>query len=251
MLGRYQRNTKHVQVLVVIDDRIVSAADIHAAVLKTGVSIEQANMYRVKRNTVVFNAFAVVDGAGATPERLEGALRGIKGVTDVRVAAGKDSVLVDTLTFPVVWGGERVVLMRQKAIMGVFSGIRSMLGREGDTLLYNSGYAYGSDFIRFLTDVVGAEKLVSTLGYALELFSAAGWGVTELAPDRASITVADCFECGERKASKGICSFMRGMLTGFMEPTTRRQFHMKEVECRAKGDDKCVFLLDSGRGTTG
>ncbi|MDG6989615.1 MAG: 4-vinyl reductase [Nitrososphaerota archaeon] len=251
MIGRYDPTVSQVQIVAIVDT-VGRSAELQVAAARLGVNFKHIDVHSVYGNgRAIFNAFAVLENTTLSAGKLETELRKTGYTINVNVVAGKAGALVDTLAFPVIWGGQRGIFMRQKAVLNMFSGIRSMLGKQGDMLLYNSGYAYGSDLSRFLTDVTGAEKMLETWVYALMLLSAGGWGVPDVEPGGTHITISECFECAGRKADQGICNFMRGMLTGFMEPTVGKLISIKEIACAAKGDNECKFLLDFGNPVSG
>jgi hypothetical protein len=71
-------------------------------------------------------------------------------------------------------------------------------GRGRDALL--RGTIYGRDIQEYLTETVGREVLVRNSDYALDLFSASGWGVpmrgeVDGEARKGTIRLMHCFEC--------------------------------------------------------
>ena len=58
------------------------------------------------------------------------------------------------------------------------------------------------------------------------------------------IDIADCFICMDVKSQKPSCELLVGTIIGGCAVAFKEKFIAKEIECKAKGDRSCKFLLE-------
>ncbi|MBS7631967.1 hypothetical protein KEJ47_10495 [Candidatus Bathyarchaeota archaeon] len=58
------------------------------------------------------------------------------------------------------------------------------------------------------------------------------------------IDIADCFICKGVKSQRPSCELLIGTIIGGCAVTFKEKFIAKEIECKAKGDTSCKFLLE-------
>jgi len=58
------------------------------------------------------------------------------------------------------------------------------------------------------------------------------------------IDIEDCFICKNIKSEKPTCELLVGTIVGGCAVTFKEKFTAKEIECKAKGDNSCKFLLE-------
>ncbi|MDH5810741.1 MAG: V4R domain-containing protein [Candidatus Methanomethylicaceae archaeon] len=58
------------------------------------------------------------------------------------------------------------------------------------------------------------------------------------------IDIEDCFICKNVKSQKPSCELLVGTIIGGCAVTFKEKFTAKEIECKAKGDNSCKFLLE-------
>lgn len=68
--------------------------------------------------------------------------------------------------------------------------------------------------------------------------------VVEEKEDHFRYIIHQCSMCWERKADKEICYIATGILQEALRwVSTGHEFRISEVECRAKGDENCVYII--------
>lgn len=76
-----------------------------------------------------------------------------------------------------------------------------------------------------------------------------GWGTVDfrgldLATRSGKIILLDSFEAlGHGESQKPVCSFLRGYLSGVLTFVSGAEVALDELDCIAKGDDTCRFIL--------
>lgn len=249
MMGVVGAESKTAQVLVKVKDAPESVPDLHDRIAKSGARVRQSSYLAVPgEKFAVFNAFVTLMDPEATGEKLAAALAESSYVLEAHSAEGREYGVLDTLTFPMMWGGKRIVYMNQRAIAGVFEGIQKTFGSGGDVILYQAGSVYGRQFQEGMIKAVGKEVLLRNRGYSFNLMAAAGWGVAELVQmdneaTNVTVRVSECFECEGTKSQAAACSFVRGVLVGASETLLGGTTESEETSCIAKGDRYCEFEL--------
>lgn len=60
--------------------------------------------------------------------------------------------------------------------------------------------------------------------------------------DKFNFTVDECAFCsGSKNINKRICSYLAGLIAGFLESSYKKRFTVVETKCVANGDKKCEF----------
>lgn len=249
MLGRLTPGRKLAQVLLKVKDSANAVADLQDRFSALGSVIKQSSFHSSPgEGTAVFNAFVELVDPDLTGEKLAAALRGSPFVLESYSAEGTSYGILDTLSFPITFGGKRLLYMNQKAISGVFHGIQTTFGTGGDFILFQAGSTYGKEFEEALIGSVGKETLRGNFGYTINLLSASGWGEPEIdAPGpegpSGSVKLEKCFECEGTASTRPVCSFVRGVLAGSIQTLLEAPLEVDETECIAKGDDVCRFVI--------
>ena len=180
------------------------------------------------------------------------ALRGVDYVADAWYAPPiTDGVAVDECSFPLVFMGDRVVMLRRPVYEGFIAGGWERLGSGYGQLLYIVGFAAGQKaYERQLSAVDGSEELVRL---AKALFQMLGYGRIELlriddARREAVVRVYDSFECELfRGAGEIRGNFIRGLIAGWLAARWHverlEEVTAREVKCIARGDPYCQYWI--------
>lgn len=248
-MGLFGMGTRRAQVLLKVKDSPESVPDLQERMAKVGAVLRQSSFATFPgEDFAVLNAFVELGAHSTTAEKLAAALRESPYVLEAEAAEGREYGVLDTLAFPITWGGKRLIFMNQRAIAGVFEGIRKTFGSGGDVILYQAGVVYGREFQEGMIKTVGKEPVLRNPGYSINLMAAAGWGIPEvLQVDPAStagvVRVRECFECAGTKSNKAICSFIRGVVVGSTETLLGGTAEADETSCIARGDPHCQFEI--------
>lgn len=130
----------------------------------------------------------------------------------------------------------------------MLSLMRERLGTGGSLLLYELGVGYGQSAGRAYVRFLGAEFLRTHPHYAIQLFTALGWGELSLTAydptaGRATIVVQKGFECESRESTQPYSQFMRGCLAGVASAIIGFEVECEEVKCVSMGDPACEFSI--------
>lgn len=102
----------------------------------------------------------------------------------------------------------------------------------------------GAPTFRSLPHAVRVEVGLKALAEVFNRFSDQGTSI-EVCDDHFRCTVNPSPACWERRADKPVCHALAGMFQeGMRWITGGREFRVVEVECRAAGDEACVFTID-------
>jgi len=159
-----------------------------------------------------------------------------------------DGLIVDELHFPVMVLEERSIIMKLKTFTGCFQRLYEKFGSGAAFILYEMGKAAGEDKIKSLNESYNLDKLTALRVIFAEK-AAKGWSIPEIEKFdektvEASIVVQELFECapfrGKNKEAKS--QFFRGYLAGVLGLLFNKPVSVVEVECIAKGDQRCKFI---------
>lgn len=116
---------------------------------------------------------------------------------------------------------------------------------EADRLFYEAGKLAGVHYFHQLID--GAGGFMETVSALQDSFKRLGAGVIRIEKaeppfDEILLTVAEDADCsGLPELDYEICSYDEGFIAGVLEATTKRAYHVKEIDCWCTGDRVCRF----------
>lgn len=184
-------------------------------------------------------------------QELKALLEDSQYLKDVDVKEARNGLLVDSLNFPLSWNsGDRAIMLRTHFFRVMEEGARRLLATGADVLLYEMGYDHGKPtWDDLLSNYRVREK--EDLQEIISLYSAAGWGITEvaslnLASKKAVVRVRNNFECeaGTGKAQLG-SNFVRGHLAGLFSSLFGARAKVAETKCVSQGDPACEFSVST------
>ncbi len=131
--------------------------------------------------------------------------------------------------------------------------LEEIFNAAGDTILYKGGKRIGRDLYEHYIHIarkhgIDIWDVIEAVGWYF------GWGTGEVVERGENdgvyrIIVYDSFESEsflsrEGKSESHVCHFMRGVLTGIVEGVEGKEYHGKEVKCKATGDEYCEFVIE-------
>jgi len=201
------------------------------------------------RNEAIWSFFADVKYLNKKIENLIKEIEELDTTLEVKFSRPIiDGLIVDNLHFPVMVLNERSVVMKVKTIAESFSRLYEKFSSGACFILYEMGKAAGEDKVRIINETYSLDRL-TTLKMILAERIAKGWGIPEIERFdeeklEVMITVQELFEClpfqGRNKEGKS--HFFRGYLAGVLSQLFNKPISVIEVECIAKGDQKCKFI---------
>lgn len=128
---------------------------------------------------------------------------------------------------------ERAVKLRREELVEIKRLYETVMTFASHGMFYRSGRIIGDRIIRTSgTDLV---RLKETL-------SKEGW-VADIAFEGDTITVTGSIEASN--SDSPTCHMLRGILAKIFEERSGKDVYCHERRCVSKGDDKCVFIIDT------
>jgi len=128
---------------------------------------------------------------------------------------------------------ERAVKLRREELVEIKRLYETVMTFASHGMFYRSGRIIGDRIIRTSgTDLV---RLKETL-------SKEGW-VADITFEGDTITVVGSIEASN--SDSPTCHMLRGILAKIFEERSGKDVYCHERRCVSKGDDKCVFIIDT------
>ncbi|MEM3713197.1 MAG: V4R domain-containing protein [Thermoproteota archaeon] len=205
----------------------------------------------LEKNEVYVGFFMDISNAkDITPEKIVEELRKIDGIIEVKFSQKmfKD-MIIDELFFPLMVGGERSFTLRVESFGAILKRLYEKFGTGAAVILYEMGVSLGESKVEGLIKKYKVDKQTA-LKIILAERSAKGWCIAEAEEAngrRAVILVRELFEClpFRNKQEKPVSQLFRGYLAGVFQKLYGKSFTVSEVECIAKGDGICRFLVEA------
>jgi predicted hydrocarbon binding protein len=128
---------------------------------------------------------------------------------------------------------ERSIKLRREELVEIKRLYETVMTFASHGMFYRSGRIIGDRLIRSS----GTE-----LARLKESLVKEGW-VTDIAFEGDTITVAGSIEASN--ADSPTCHMLRGILAKLFEERSGKDVYCHERKCVSKGDDKCVFIIDT------
>jgi predicted hydrocarbon binding protein len=187
------------------------------------------------------------------PEDLAEELRELDFVTDVKVIRPiLEGVICDYISFPVMLGPHRAIIISEPSLRGLFIDFRRHLGTGGDAMLYHLGREVGMKralHISLEADEIGARSMEEKFTIGVRIIMALGYWVLEILelredPPYLRLRIRNCIECElGMGADRPFSQFVRGILDGFASRIFGRGMFAEETRCIAQGDPYCEFEI--------
>lgn len=149
-------------------------------------------------------------------------------------------------------GSSRMILLSAKAYVYLVQSVYEHAPHATKFLLYNVGYRAGQEFMGSIHGM--ASDKADLMRYAVKTFEQAGYGDFELMEfdlQRPYVRIRgkNLFEAslaeemGVYRSPRAVDHYSRGMFAGFFSQLLGQEVVCEEMECRARGDDACEFVI--------
>ncbi len=120
----------------------------------------------------------------------------------------------------------------------LLTSMNSLLGHGTNAILFESGRKFAlylSPFGISLENII--KKLEDWLG--------GDWSLQKdpKHPETVKVIIKNNPICQGITSKNPVCHIISGTLSRIKEESTGEKFHVKEVNCAAKGDDSCIFII--------
>jgi predicted hydrocarbon binding protein len=160
-----------------------------------------------------------------------------------------DELNYDQTTGSIFYKGARYLLIRPETIAGFQKAIVEKCGNVVDDQLFEGGYAGGSLSARKYRDLhkFSDHELIE---FMMSMGRQIGWGHFSLVRFDPTIkdlcvTVMDSpFAQAYGESPQSVCHLIRGVLAGMASVLFGGDCSAHEVECQARGDESCRFVIE-------
>jgi predicted hydrocarbon binding protein len=128
---------------------------------------------------------------------------------------------------------DRAIKLRKEELVEIKKLYETVMTFASHGLFYRSGRIMGDRLIR----VVGTD-----LNRLREALIKEGWA-TEIIFEGDTVTVTSSIEVSN--SDSPTCHMLRGILAKLFEERTGKDVYCHERKCVSKGDEKCVFVIDT------
>ena len=151
-----------------------------------------------------------------------------------------------------LYKGVRYLLIRPETIAGFQKAIVESCGNEAEDKLFEGGYAGGSLSAKKYQDFHDFSDR-EIIAFMMNMGNQIGWGNFNLGrydPTEKHLCVCvnhSPFAQAYGKSSHGVCHLIRGVLAGMASILFAEECTADEVECQARGDKSCSFMIEARR----
>ncbi len=144
--------------------------------------------------------------------------------------------------------GVRYLLIRPETITGFQKALLQSCGQEAREALFDGGFTGGSLSAKKYKELHNFSDN-DVIDFMMRMGGQIGWGHfnLELYDPRVKmlrVSVADsAFAEAYGKSTRAVCDLIRGVLSGMACVLFQANCHSEEVECSAKGDSRCLFVI--------
>lgn len=197
-----------------------------------------------KTSFVVFCDFSK---ATASPEEVREAIeKAVGGLGEVElIKPALKGLTYDRHHFPIMFMGERAIIIKATMLKAWLVRIREMLGTGGEAILFYEGFDMGSMiFEDFAERGFKGRELWSALAAYLFSCGIAKNVSVKFEESSVEVEVVDNIECSLAKGrDKCFSQWLRGLLSGFASSFFNRRTYARELNCTSKGDSSCLFVI--------
>ncbi len=255
LVARFSKKFRLVQIVLKLKDVRGAMASVNSITAGEGADIRQSVAYAVAtEKAVIYDTFVTIP-QGYDVSNLVKKLKASPFVLDVVGKEGYEGAIVDTLTFPINFTGQRAVLLQTKPLIEMFDAVQSVFGSGGSAIMYQQGKNYGKALAGEFAKTLTKPYMVRNVEYGLGLLQAMGWGIPTVmkkSGDLGEVTVRlqECFECEGRGKGTPVGFFTGGFMAGIFSYLSDTDVNAVEVACLSAGQGYCEFVLTraSGKG---
>lgn len=163
-----------------------------------------------------------------------------------------DELVYDQSSGSLMYKGVRYLLMRPETLVGFQKALVQNCSKEADDNLFQGGFTGGSLSAKKYKDLhnFGDHEIIE---FMMNMGNQIGWGNFSLVrydPSEMHLCVAvkdSPFAEAYGQSSQSVCHLIRGVLAGMASVLFGGACLAEEVECRARGDECCRFVIE-GQG---
>ncbi|MBO3799996.1 MAG: hypothetical protein FGF52_02925 [Candidatus Brockarchaeota archaeon] len=204
----------------------------------------------LEKGEIIKGFLADISGSNEDARDIAESLKNINGVLEVKFSDNSlDGLIIDELFFPLMVGGERSFTLRVESFGAILKRLYEKFGTGAAVILYEMGLGMGESKFKSVVNKYHVDKQTAVKIILAER-SAKGWCISQLegyGKNGAVIVVRELFEClpFKNNQERPISHFFRGYLTGIFQQAYGKSVNVTEVECIAKGESFCKFIIQA------
>jgi predicted hydrocarbon binding protein len=163
-----------------------------------------------------------------------------------------DGLSYDKSSGALLYKGVRYLLIRPETITGFQKAVTESWGEGADEKLFAGGFAGGSLSSKKYRELHHFTDY-EIIEFMMNMGNQIGWGSFNLErydpqEKRLRVSVAySPFAESYGSSSMGVCHLIRGVLAGMASVIFETDCTSTETECLAKGDQRCLFVIEAGK----
>ena len=168
------------------------------------------------------------------------------------LATYKESTEIDYETGELMFGKMPIIWARAEFLYNIYYELSELIGDSANSILRRIGNPYGSSFYQHIKESGVVEKLARNENVYLYLCSenlVIGWGLVSVEEKDGQIIVISepglpvgrAFLRHGKKSQWSVDSYFLGYLEGLLSEMHGKEVIGEELECVAKGDDRCMM----------
>jgi predicted hydrocarbon binding protein len=163
-----------------------------------------------------------------------------------------DEMVYDPLSGTLRFKGVRYLLIRPETITGFQKTLLKKCGNEADTGLFEGGFSGGRLSTEKYRDIHSFSD-TEIIDFMMNMGNQIGWGNFTLehydpVAEQLDVVVRDsAFARAYGQSTGSVCHLIRGVLAGMASVLFAGECIADEVECQARGDERCRFEI-KGKG---
>ena len=160
-----------------------------------------------------------------------------------------DELVYDSSSGALIYKGVRYLMIRPETIAGLQRVLNESCGKDADFSFFEGGFTGGSLSAKKYKELHNFSDL-EVIEFMMKMGNQIGWGHFSLEHYDAKLkklrvcVMNSPFAESYGKSSQGVCHLIRGVLAGMASSLLKSNCTSEEVECRAKGDRRCLFVCE-------
>ncbi|MDW8033393.1 MAG: V4R domain-containing protein [Nitrososphaerota archaeon] len=249
LCGEYRADGKIIEVSLRVKNAPFVMRNVLNIFTEKGIKIISGFITQVEENLFQIGLFLDVSNLKDGITDFIGEIRKTKDIIDVVVSQESfDGMVVDTIHFPLTAFDEKSFTFRVETFGSILAKLYEKFGTGAAVILYEMGSIAGESKVKSIYKKRRMDKS-TILKLIMAERIAKGWCVPEIVDfsSKGAIIVAhELFEClyFKGKQDKSMSHFFRGYLAGIFRQLFNKEASVSEVECIAKGDDTCKYVIE-------
>lgn len=160
-----------------------------------------------------------------------------------------DELVYDKSSGSLFYKGVRYLMIRPETISDFQKALKESCGKDADESFFEGGFTGGSLSAKKYKELHNFSDR-EVIDFMMNMGNQIGWGHFSLEQFDQKLKILQVavahspFAESYGKSSRGVCHLIRGVLAGMAAILFGKDSSSHEIECLAKGDEKCLFVIE-------